>query len=99
VTSEIHATTTLELAYHKANGASRVPEPTYHFQGSHVCMSSSRAEWSCGVPRGWRLFYKLRMPQVVLACAVLHCPTLPAIPEKLWILQEKQTLVSQVENE
>jgi len=48
---------------------------------------------------GWRLFYKLGVPQVVLACAVLHCPTLPAIPEKLWILQEKQTLVSQVENE
>jgi hypothetical protein len=48
---------------------------------------------------GWRLFYKLRAPRVVLACAVLHCPTLSAIPEKPWIFQEKQTLVSQVENE
>jgi hypothetical protein len=49
--------------------------------------------------QGWRLFYKLRGPQVVLVCAVLHCPTLLAIPEKLWILYEKQTLFSQVENE
>jgi hypothetical protein len=83
----------------RANDFSRILEPTYHFEGSHVSMFSSRAEWSCVVPRGWRLFYKLRVLQAVLACAVLHCPTLPTIPEKLWILQEKQMLVIQVENE